>query len=149
MKAAGRMPSYRARSWSLVGILAIAALALVWRAVDQQIFETDFLQDEGERRHLRAVEVPAHRGMITDRTGEPLAISTPVDSVWANPRILAPDRRALEPLAKALGMKADDLRQTLAKRSNRAFVYLKRRINPETAAAVSKLLEEGKIKGVG
>lgn len=75
MKAAGRkpvsLPSYRARRWSLVGILAIAALVLVWRAVDQQIFETDFLQEEGERRHLRVVEMPAHRGMITDREGEP------------------------------------------------------------------------------
>lgn len=129
--------------------MAIAAMALVWRAVDQQIFETDFLQDEGERRHLRAVELPAHRGMITDRTGEPLAISTPVDSVWANPRILSSDRRALEPLAKVLGMKPDDLRKVLAKRSSRSFIYLKRRINPETATAISKLLEEGLIKGVG
>jgi len=130
-------------------MLAIAGMALVWRAVDQQIFETDFLQDEGERRHLRTVEVAAHRGMITDREGEPLAISTPVDSVWANPRVLSPDRRELAPLAKALGMKPDALRQILAKRSNRSFVYLKRRITPETAAAVNELLKQRKIKGVG
>ncbi|MCP5406471.1 MAG: penicillin-binding protein 2 [Chromatiaceae bacterium] len=153
MKAAGRkpvsLPSYRARRWSLVGILAIAALVLVWRAVDQQIFETDFLQEEGERRHLRVVEMPAHRGMITDREGEPLAISTPVDSVWANPRVLSPDRRGLEPLAKALQMKPDDLRQILARRSDRSFVYLKRRITPDTAAAINKLVKERKIKGVG
>jgi len=129
--------------------MAIACTALVWRAVDQQIFETDFLQDEGERRHLRTVEVPAHRGMITDREGEPLAISTPVDSVWANPRILSPDRRDLEPLAKTLGLKTDALRQILAKRNNRSFVYLKRRVTPGTAAAVNELLKERKIRGVG
>lgn len=129
-------------------MLAFAGMALIWRAVDQQIFETDFLQDEGERRHLRVVEVPAHRGMITDREGEPLAISTPVDSVWANPRVLLP-REDLEPLARALGLKSDALRQMLAKRSSRSFVYLKRRITPETAAAVNALLKEKKIKGVG
>jgi len=152
-KAAGSkpvsLPSYRARRWSLIGIMAVASLVLVWRAVDQQIFETDFLQDEGERRHLRTVEVPAHRGMITDRDGEPLAISTPVDSVWANPRILAPDLRELEPLARALEMKADGLRQILAKRNNRSFVYLKRRITPEMATAVNALLQEKKVKGIG
>ncbi|HXK55175.1 MAG TPA: penicillin-binding protein 2 [Gammaproteobacteria bacterium] len=133
----------------MIGMLAIAGMALTWRAVDQQIFETDFLQDEGERRHLRVVEVPAHRGMITDREGEPLAISTPVDSVWANPRILLPNREDLEPLARALGFKSDALRHMLAKRSSRSFVYLKRRITPETAAAVNALLKEKKIKGVG
>lgn len=152
-KAAGSkpvsLPSYSARRWSLIGIMAIASLVLVWRAVDQQIFETDFLQDEGERRYLRTVEVPAHRGMITDRDGEPLAISTPVDSVWANPRILSPDLRELEPLAKALEMKADALRQILAKRNGRAFIYLKRRITPEMAVAVNGLLRDKKVKGVG
>ncbi len=130
-------------------MMLIAGVALVWRAVDQQIFETDFLQDEGERRHLRAVEIPAHRGMITDRKGEPLAISTPIDSVWANPRVLFPDRRGLAPLAKALGMKPNMLRQILAKRSNRSFVYLKRRVNPDTAAAINKLVKERKVRGVG
>jgi len=130
-------------------MMVIAGVALVWRAVDQQIFETDFLQDEGERRHLRAVEIPAHRGMITDRKGEPLAISTPIDSVWANPRVLFPDRRGLAPLAKALGMKPNTLRQILAKRSNRSFVYLKRRVNPDTAAAINKLVKERKVRGVG
>ena len=143
------LPNYAARRWTLLALLGIAGVALVWRAVDQQIFETDFLQNEGQRRHLRVVEMPAHRGMIIDRNGEPLAISTPVDSVWANPRVLSPDRRTLQPLAKVLGFKLDYLRQLLASRSDRSFVSLKRRVNPDLAVAVRELVEETGLAGVG
>ena len=133
------LPSYRARRWTLLVVMGLSAVALVWRAVDQQIFETDFLQTEGERRHLRVVEMSAHRGMISDRHGEPLAISTPVDSIWANPRVLSPDRRVLAPLAKALGKDTNELRRLLAQRSNRSFVYLQRRVNPDLAERVMAL----------
>ena len=95
------LPSYRMRRWTLLTLLFIAGLAVVWRAVDQQIFETDFLQHEGERRHLRVVDVPAHRGMILDRRGEPLAISTPVDSIWVNPRVVSTDESDLAPISPA------------------------------------------------
>ncbi|OOZ37285.1 peptidoglycan D,D-transpeptidase FtsI family protein [Solemya velesiana gill symbiont] len=137
------LPSYRARRWTLLALMGVASVALVWRAVDQQIFETDFLQTEGERRHLRVVEMSAHRGMINDRYGEPLAISTPVDSIWANPRVLSPDRRVLVPLAKALGKETNELRRLLAQRSNRSFVYLQRRVNPDLAEKVMALDIDG------
>ncbi|MET0085992.1 MAG: penicillin-binding transpeptidase domain-containing protein [Sedimenticola sp.] len=137
------LPSYRARRWTLLTLMGLASVALVWRAVDQQIFETDFLQTEGERRHLRVVEMSAHRGMIGDRHGEPLAISTPVDSIWANPRVLSPDRRVLAPLAKALGKGTNELRRLLAQRSNRSFVYLQRRVNPDLAEKVMALDIDG------
>ncbi|MES9966196.1 MAG: penicillin-binding transpeptidase domain-containing protein [Sedimenticola sp.] len=137
------LPSYRARRWTLLALMGLASVALVWRAVDQQIFETDFLQTEGERRHLRVVEMSAHRGMIGDRHGEPLAISTPVDSIWANPRVLSPDRRVLAPLAKALGKGTNELRRLLAQRSNRSFVYLQRRVNPDLAEKVMALDIDG------
>lgn len=142
-------PSYRARRWVLLSMLIFAGSALIWRAVDQQIFETDFLKSEGQRRHLRIVEVPAHRGMITDRAGEPLAISTPVDSVWANPWVLAPERFALAPVAGVLGMRNGDLRQLLARRSDRSFVYLQRRINPDRAEKLQAVLDKHHIEGVG
>ncbi|MCP3871372.1 MAG: penicillin-binding protein 2 [Gammaproteobacteria bacterium] len=144
-----KLPSFSARRWTLLTLLGLSGLVLVWKAVDQQIFETDFLQREGQRRHLRVVEVSAHRGMITDRLGEPLAISSPVDSVWANPWVLAPERFALAPLAQVLGKKTDDLRQLLARRSNRSFVYLKRRVNPDLAERLNKVLEKHEISGVG
>ncbi|PLY17187.1 MAG: cell division protein [Sedimenticola sp.] len=137
------MPRYRVRRWVLLALLAASSVVLVARAVDRQIFETDFLQHEGQRRHLRVVEMPAYRGMITDRQGEPLAISTPVDSVWANPRVLSPDAKTLMPLAKILGKDVDELRRLLAERSNRAFVYLERRVNPDLAAAVDELDTKG------
>jgi len=144
-----KLPSYVWRRRSLLGVLSLALVALVWRAADQQIFKTDFLQNEGERRHLRVVEMPAYRGMITDRGGEPLAISTPVDSVWANPRLLSPDRQTLSEMAKVLGVKSDALRQLLARNSKRSFVYLKRRANPDVAQKVMALAEEKDIHGVG
>jgi cell division protein FtsI (penicillin-binding protein 3) len=134
-----KLPDYRARRWFLMGLFSVAVAALCWRAVDQQIFETDFLQNEGQRRYLRVVEVPAHRGVITDRVGEPLAVSTPVDSVYANPRKLTPDRRALQPLAELLDIDVEQLQQKLARHSRRGFVYLKRRVNPDLARQVESL----------
>jgi cell division protein FtsI (penicillin-binding protein 3) len=144
-----RMPSYVWRRRSLLAVLGLALLGLMSRAVHQQIFETDFLQNEGERRHLRVVEIPAYRGMITDRNGEPLAISTPVDSIYANPRLLSPDRHTLAALAGALEQDEDELRQLLARNSGRAFVYLKRRANPDVAQKVMALVRERDIDGVG
>ncbi len=100
---------YRYRRWFLMGLFGVALVSLVVSAVGRQVFETDFLQKEGKRRHLSVVEMPAYRGLVKDRRGEILAISTPVDSVWVNPRAMSPDSRALAPLAKALKMKVDDL----------------------------------------
>ncbi|MES9855839.1 MAG: penicillin-binding transpeptidase domain-containing protein [Sedimenticola sp.] len=143
------LPSYRARRLSLLLLLSLSGLLLIWGAVERQIIETDFLQNEGQRRHLRVVEITADRGMITDRQGEPLAISTPVDSVWANPQILSLDRRVLAPLAKLLGWDLDELRRQLAQRSGRSFIYLKRRVNPDLAAKVMALVDQKEIAGVG
>jgi cell division protein FtsI (penicillin-binding protein 3) len=143
------MPSFRARRWSLLVLLWAFCLALVLRAVDQQIFETDFLQREGKNRHLRVLEVSAHRGMIMDRRGEPLAISTPVDSVWANPRRFKPDQHQLTSLAAVLGRDPGEMQQYLAKRKTRSFVYLMRRANPDVADKVQQLVHELEIHGVG
>ena len=69
---------------------ALVAGSLVARAVQLQVFNKDFLNQQADTRHLRTEKISAHRGTITDRNGEPLAISTPVDSIWANPKKLAP-----------------------------------------------------------
>lgn len=141
-------PRYRARRVTLLVLLSLAGIALIWRAVDQQIFETDFLQHEGNRRHLRVVEVPAHRGAILDRRGEPLAISTPVDSIWANPRVISTKLRDLAPLAAALGRDVKDLQKLLARRQDRSFVYLKRQVNPDVSEQVMQVVRAEKITGV-
>lgn len=130
---------YRYRRWFVMGVFGVAAVSLVVSAVARQVFETDFLQKEGDRRHVGVVEMPAYRGLIKDRRGEILAVSTPVYSVWINPRAMPSSASELEPLAKVLGMKLDELRDLHARYSKRAFVYVKRRVNPDIAYAVEKL----------
>ena len=73
------------RKLIILFFVAISGL-LVWRAFYLQILNKDFLRSEGESRSSRIVKIPAHRGMIVDRNNEPLAISTPVDSIWAIPK---------------------------------------------------------------
>jgi cell division protein FtsI (penicillin-binding protein 3) len=142
------LPRYRARRWTLLALLWVAGAAVIWRAVDQQIFETDFLQQEGDRRHLRVVEVPAHRGMILDRRGEPLAVSTPVDSIWVNPRVISTSTEDLAALAKVLERDVKGLQKQLRQRQDRSFMYLKRRANPDLSERVMQVVNEQKLAGV-
>jgi len=123
----------------VLGLFALGFVLLVGRAVDLQVFKQDFLRGEGDARHLRTMAIPAHRGMILDRNGEPLAVSTPVDSVWANPQetLQAPER--LTELARVLEMDRGDLQRRLAERAGREFVYLRRHVNPDVAARVAQL----------
>ncbi len=133
------------RSWrrrSLGAGLFLFAAVLAARAVDVQILDSDFLQDQGDARFLRTVSIPAHRGMITDRNGEPLAISAPVDSVWANPKAVRLDAARERELARLLGLTPSRLRQRLADR-DREFVWLRRHVSPDTAARVRALGIDG------
>ena len=69
----------------LVLTLLIAMVgALAWRIVDLHVFDHDFLKGQGDARSVRHIPIPAHRGLITDRNGEPLAVSTPVTTLWGN-----------------------------------------------------------------
>ena len=120
-------------------------LGLGWRLADIQVFNADFLRNQGDARHLRNVEVAAHRGMILDRHGEPLAISTPVHSVWLNPQEFNADNKQVVNLAKTLGIKTLSISKRIKKNKKREFVYLKRRVTPEVANKVKSL----QIKGVG
>jgi len=139
LQPAQRMPSYQARRRALVSFLGLVVLAVSARAIYLQVWNTDFLRDQGSRRHLRVVEVSAHRGMIVDRQGEPLAMSTPVDSVWVNPQELSLSADALARLAELLDMRGADIRQIVENRADREFVYLKRRIDPFQARKIMSL----------
>jgi len=139
MKSRGGMSEYVVRRRIVLGLFATAFVALVWRAVDLQVFNQDFLQNQGDARHLRVVTLAAHRGMILDRNGEPLAVSTPVDSVWANPQELATGREYWSALAKILQLDPDQMRRQLEARSEREFVYLKRHVDPTVAAQIRSL----------
>jgi cell division protein FtsI (penicillin-binding protein 3) len=136
-----RIPSFRARRITVLSVMALAYASLVYSSFDRQVLETAFLQEQGERRYLRTMSVSASRGMITDRNGEPLAISTPVKSVTANPRRLQGDAQTIGALATTLNLDPDRLRRQLS--SDRGFVYLKRRINPDLADKVQELDLEG------
>ncbi len=99
----------------------------------------EFLQGQGESRTLRTETIPAYRGVITDRNGDPLAVSTPVSDLWANPKQLmkAPERYA--ELAKALSISTKDLTARLARYSKKEFMYLQRQMPPDIAKTILDL----------
>lgn len=142
------LPSFRGRRFVVLGIFVLAGAALVWRAVDQQILEKDFLQSEGADRYLDKVRQEAHRGLITDRRGEVLALSTPVDAVTANPRVLTPDTPDLARLAKALDLSPASLRRRLKRHARRRFMYLRKRLPPGQAEHALKVADAYGIRGV-
>jgi len=129
----------RSRLYIVAMVLALTSSALVVRAVDLQVVRKDFYQEQGDQRYLRDIPIAVSRGTIFDRNGEPLAVSTPVDSIWANPVDVLANADRLPELAKALDLDEDDLKQKLVQRSDKEFVYLKRHLNPDDARAILKL----------
>jgi cell division protein FtsI (penicillin-binding protein 3) len=126
-------------SWrlSLVwGALALAVLALLWKLLTLLLVDRDFLQGQGDARTIRIEPLVAHRGMITDRNGEPLAISTPVKSIWVNPREIAGDQSVVRRLARSLQLNEDSLLASVEANAEREFLYVRRRMPPAEADAV-------------
>lgn len=120
-------------------IFLVCSFLLIARAVNLQVMETDFLQGQGEARFMREVTIPSTRGVISDRNGEPLAVSTPVDSVWVHPGQLLEYPEDINPLARLLGADADDIERKLTQRATKQFVWLKRRLNPDVTAQIAAL----------
>lgn len=131
------------RSAAVTVMFVAGAALMLARAFELQVMRKDFLQDQGQARHVRVVEIPAHRGMITDRNGEPLAVSTPVASVWVNPRELGEAASRLPEIADVLGEDVRKLVETVAERQDREFVYLKRHITPNVANEIETLAIPG------
>ncbi len=131
--------SFRVRAWVVLGMLALAAVGLLWRAVDLQLMDHAFLARQGDARFSRVAAIAAHRGTITDRYGEPVAVSTPVDSVWANPKELALATDLLPPLAKALKIDKNDLARRVTSNLDREFLYLRRHMQPVDAQKIKAL----------
>lgn len=118
---------------------AFAAASLVARAVHLQVLNKEFLNEQADTRHLRVEDISAHRGAISDRHGEPLAISTPVDSIWANPGELSGAVDRLPQLAELLDMDSQALMNRVTREMNKEFVYLKRHLSPGQAKRVLAL----------
>jgi len=147
MKFEKRTPQLRLKleGWRsrLVFVLVAAGFAtLAGRAFYLQAVNTTFLQAKGEARYGRVVEMPASRGPVKDRNGQPLAISTPVESIWVSPEDLEIEEGQVRALARALAMPVEELRQKIA-RKDRQFVFLKRQISPDEAAKVMALRVPG------
>ncbi len=111
-------------------------VVLALRAYDLQVLRGDFLTLQGDARQQRVINVPAHRGMIVDRHGEPLAVSTPVDSIWVDPSRFVMDKKALRALAGKLNMSSGVLQRKILRDDTREFVYLKRQLPPAVAQDV-------------
>ncbi|MDX1375952.1 MAG: penicillin-binding protein 2 [Burkholderiales bacterium] len=137
-----RLPVWRGRF--VLALFLLGFVVVAGRSGYLQAVRTAFLQEKGEARYARVIDVPATRGRILDRNGEALAISTPVKSVWAMPDELEADRRQRAALARALGTPLAALERKLADGAGRDFVYLKRQVPPETAHKVAAL----KLPGV-
>ena len=131
-----KLPAWRRR------VLLIAVLSLFGglfaRGIYLQSLHKAFLQQKGDARYSRSLVLQANRGKITDRNGELLAISSPVESVWASPPDVEMDQPQKLALAKLLGMKTGEINKKIANTA-REFVYIKRRLSPEIAAKVMSL----------
>ncbi len=133
------MKKYKGR-FVLIGMGLIAVVGgLVWRVVTLQVLEQNFLRNQGEIRTIRVVETPAYRGMIVDRNGDPLAISTPVNSIWLNPKEFEAEHPQLLALAATLDMSVEEVLDKAERNQGREFVYLKRQVAPALADHVKQL----------
>ena len=147
MRQQQKQPLSLLRFYLVVGVLCVLLALLVWRILSLQILDLErgytFLQNQGEMRSVRMAEIPAYRGVILDRRGEPLAVSTPVVSIYANPQLLKTSDRLGE-LAEALDMELSLLQDKLARYDNKQFMYLLRHQVPDHAREIL----DKRIKGV-
>ena len=135
----GRVEWRRGRTTLMIVAFVLGGLVLEGRVLYLQSIRGEFLAAQGDDRYLRTVEIAAHRGTITDRHGEPLAVSTPVDSIWADPGDLAPALDRLPELAEVVEVEEDWLVRQITSNLDREFVYLRRHLPPEHAARVLQL----------
>jgi cell division protein FtsI (penicillin-binding protein 3) len=132
--------------WRRLSVLVVffcGVVLLAGRALDMQVLHSAFFEQQGEARQLRHVVIPANRGDIVDRNGEPLAISTPVNSIWLNPQEFSATPESLKQLARLISVDASRLKKKISAYQDREFMYLKRHVSPELAKQVLDLNIEG------
>src|SRR3990167_10591445 len=124
----------------IVGVFFTLILAvIIWRVLDLMVFNRQFLKNQGDARSIRTVEIPAYRGMITDRNGVPLAISTQVESVWVNPKLFKPSKEQLKALSHVLHVPSKFFATITKKHQHKEFIYLSRQLSPAIAGKVRAL----------
>ncbi|MGK0443992.1 MAG: cell division protein FtsI (penicillin-binding protein 3) [Bermanella sp.] len=137
--------SNRWRHYTVMGAGLLLFAVLLVRLTQLQVLETDFLQVEGTKRTVREHSIDAYRGMIVDRNNEPLAVSTPVKSIWANPKQILKDHVDVSALAPLLNMSGSQLLARIKAHQSKEFIYLERHMNPAMAQAISEL----NLPGIG
>ncbi|MDG2107257.1 MAG: penicillin-binding transpeptidase domain-containing protein [Woeseiaceae bacterium] len=123
----------------IMAFFVLIASSLVARAIQLQVLDKDFLNQQADTRHLHKESISAHRGNILDRNGGPLAISTPVDSIWVNPKEFANSVEKIPQIAKALDVDSEILMLRITRNMNKEFLYLKRHLTPNLALNVMAL----------
>ncbi|MFW1677562.1 peptidoglycan D,D-transpeptidase FtsI family protein [Pontibacter sp. JAM-7] len=131
------------RLWLVMLLLLLVALGITGRMLGLYITEQDFLQGQGEARTVRVIQAPAHRGIIADRHGEPLAVSAPVATIWADPAKMNLEHASMGKMAALLQMSRPVLLRKLSENRERRFIYLKRQVTPELASQVLALAIPG------
>ncbi len=131
------------RFYLVYALFALLVLVLLYRLIELGVFQRHFLLKQSKARVLRNVVMPAHRGMVRDRNGKPLAISTSVVSIWVNPQQFDPTKQQLTQLATLLRLPQNFIVKRGRKRGDIEFSYLKRRISPEVAEQVKQLDIDG------
>ena len=134
-----KMKGHRARLTVISIFFCLILLVLLWRMYDLMILNRPFLKGQGDARSLRSVSISAYRGMIIDRQGSPLAISTPVQTVWLNPKVFSADKTQMTALATLLNMKPNLLAARINHAKKREFLYLQRQIPPALARKIAHL----------
>jgi cell division protein FtsI (penicillin-binding protein 3) len=134
-----KLAEHRFRIIVLVVFFTIFAIVLLGRLYDLTVLDRAFLQHQGDARSLRTITIPTFRGMIIDRTGQPLAISTPVQSIWINPKNFHANKKQLNQLASLLEINQADLNKKLEAFKDKEFFYLKRQITPMLSEKVMQL----------
>ncbi|QSP96162.1 penicillin-binding protein 2 [Marinobacter salinisoli] len=131
------------RYGSVLGVFLLVVGMLGWRLVDLHVVDNEFLRKQGDVRTIRVETIDAHRGVISDRHGEPLAVSTPVQTIWANPSEIDSDQERLTHLARMLGLNEASLRKRLKQYAGKEFIYLRRKVQPGLARKVAELDIDG------
>jgi len=144
-RSQGNFSRWTMRRQFVLLLFALMGVTLLSRAFYLQVFEYDFYESEGKARHLRTVAIPAHRGNLHDRNGEPLAISTPIKTVWGVPSKLVEQPAALREVAAILDISDAELQSKTEQHDaeRKEFMYVKRHITPDVAKKVSALNVDG------
>ncbi len=129
-------------TWRLGAVvfgLMLCVSAVAWKVSQLQVVEKEFLQGQGDNRAIRTIPIAANRGVIFDRNGEPLAVSTPVVTISVNPSKIIDNPNDIRRLANALDMNAEALISAIESKRDKPFHFVKRRLSPAEAAPVAAM----------